>query len=374
MGHFFICNAIPVSLAPQGSWYLSWSNQEGIRLVSFDLSNRDYIVEDSRIAALGAFFHVDPMCGYVYSIQDGNPDYLHAEITGYALSYMTMVPGEYDSVAPAIAESLMSIQSEDGLFPHSIRNFHTFPDRKGEFHHFDAGICCSALFDYSQRYGCERAFLAGRRAAEYLALKILDSESLTALIDRHQSAKRQGWWSSDDGCYLGKLVIPLLKYEMYDAATVLKDRLIATQLDYGAWNASPSCDRVHSHGMLYAMEGLFAWTEFADDRTGKDCLYKAVDYMSEQVNRSSVGIAEWLGERTVNFRSDSQWQLIRIRKLLGIPTGSVDEILIECLSNLERGVYRWGHSTNEPNRLVSWSTIFSLSTEKIDEIGSDGLI
>jgi len=323
---------------------------------------------------------------YTLNAQGDDFDYLHCEITGYALSVLCRGNGGRDCLGGRslndIAGFLLRAQHADGGFPHSVARGPGFPDRQSEIHAFDTGICADALFDHSVVSKETGSLRAAEKALDWLEMALLpDSAGFhvvwCARTARWMDEERRGWWSSSGGCYHGKLIVPFLRGGRDRIADNLVEWLLSTQRKDGSWGAAPAQPAVHTHAMCYALEGLAYYAEHRKDSRVRSAVERGIEWLA-RLSESFEGIPEWVPDRTPRFRSDSQIQFLCLAsrdKNDGRFKGA-EECCRSRLARLRselrvrsKCVPVWRLDDSQPevtSRLASWSSLFAATLKQTD--------
>ena len=336
---------------------------------SFALPTADLAAIAERILA----FLTPSAEGCAYSLsQDGRGyDYIHCEVSGYALSFFLRLEGEgiaqYKPAAEGLAAFLLQTQKPSGAFPHSVRAGEGLPLRDCEVYSFDTAVCASALLDYAAARGCSQSAAAVQRALDWLTEKAQRTDGsfrcvYNGRVGDWDCAARSSFWSSEGGCYLGKILIPLLKGRRYEPANRLVGYLLAARRADSAWNATPRHTQSHTHAMLYALEGLAFYSFTQRQTVVQNAVAGAMQWLSGLALRNG-GLPAWESEPQTSFRSDVQLQYLRLADLLG-PEIAPPEAREACALRLltlrtADGFWRFDTGPNGRSaRLPSWPLVF----------------
>jgi hypothetical protein len=310
-------------------------------------------------------------CSYTLSSSLQDSDWIHCEVSGYALAFFTRLlrlgrPG-WRTAADGLARFLLRAQLPQGGFPHSTHRGRSLPDRMNEVHSFDTGICAAALLDYAQTVGCAKAKRAAERALDWLVDCGQGTDGrFRCVYDQDMGAwdgaQRMAFWSSEDGCYMGKLLIPLCSGGRLEAADQLAKLLLQSQRGDGAWNATPRHDTAHSHAMLYTLEGLLAYARRRDSEKAFEAVRRGMDWLAVRAIECE-GLPEWCDGEPRAYRSDAQLQFLRLSAMAPL-AGLPGEALRACATRLKAlqtpdGFWR-SDTADLPQscRLTSWSLVF----------------
>lgn len=359
---------------------------------------------DGRESANSLDLFFDPESGgYAYSLDaaTGEFDYIHAEITGFALSLLARGNGKridargvaggdpiadpgsdtddeaggLDRESPSIhriAQFLLDLQTPEGGFRHSARSHPAFPVRSHEVHIFDTAVCASALLDYSERMGNGGHRRSAERAADWLVAEARHPEGgfrAVWLDDRREwgDSRRAGFWSTEGGCYHGRILALFSRLNRWTDAERLLHWMLATQRRDGSWPASLTQPRVHTHAMCYALEGLLHFHLTTRDPSAHDAAHRGMVWLSEQATRHD-GIPAWIPDEQPEYRSDTQIQFLRLASTMENPP-SFREAGAACRRRLERLRARegqWlvgdGASPSISSRVAAWTTLFHLAS------------
>jgi hypothetical protein len=317
---------------------------------------------------------VDPLsggCAYTRSMDPQGYDYVHCEASGYALSFLARLENQriagYEQVADRLASFLVSNQMPHGGFPHSTSTAPGFSRRNWEVHTFDTAVCASALLDHAAIRGSAQSIDAANKALDWLTEKAQRDDGSFHCVYDERAANWDGYargafWSSDYGCYLGKILISLLKGERYEAADRLAEHLLATRRRDGIWNATPRHTQTHTHALLYTLEGLYLYSLVRGATAARDAVRVAMVWLSELSLRHG-GLPAWESEPKPVFRSDAQLQFLRLADLLEpsiVPQESREACLLRLTSlRTDDGFWRFDDGASAiSSRLPSWSLVF----------------
>jgi len=225
---------------------------------------------DPALKGYGGFYRL-------YDRRRKNYDLLYCEITGYAISLLTLLHRRhrnslYLEAAQAAGDFLLRCQlgeQEGGLggaFPYSYGSLDN--GRNDEIYAFDTAMCLSGLVDLYAETGEKRYLESARAAGEWLIHQAQNEDgSFQAMYNRETKTGGGGKlarvWYGDRGCLHAKNAIGLMK--LYRATEEAAYRnagekvcwwVLKLQRPDGAFRAKENEKYVFTHAHCYATEGL----------------------------------------------------------------------------------------------------------------------